>query len=126
MAQYLGLLAVWECGGGTVLIYLLTTFLKVDQHVAQGANLLFFIPTCITAIMINIKNKNISYKVAVPIIISGVIGAIAGAKLSVNMPIKELRKYFGIFLMGVSVHEIYSLKKEYRKSKKTNNKSIKK
>lgn len=87
---------------------------------------MFFIPTCITAIIINIKNKNINYKVAIPVIIFGIIGAIIGAKLSINMPIKELRKYFGIFLIGVSINEIYSLKKEYINSKKTNNKNIKK
>ena len=42
------------------------------------------------------------------------------------MPIKELRKYFGYFLIFVSLHEIYSLKKEYRNNKKTNNKNINK
>lgn len=116
---------VWECGGGTVLIYLLTTFLNTEQHLAQGANLVFFIPTCITAIFVNIKNKNIHYQVAVPVIIAGIIGAILGAKLSINMPITELRKYFGLFLIGVSLNEIYSLKKEYRNNKKTNNNNIK-
>ena len=47
-------------GGGTILIYLLTNFLKINQHVAQGANLIFFIPTCVTAIIVNIRNKNIN------------------------------------------------------------------
>ena len=112
-------------GGGTILIYLLTTFSKIDQHIAQGANLVFFIPTCITAIIVNIKNKNINYRLSVPIIITGIIGAIIGAKLSVNMPIKELRRYFGVFLICVSINEIYSLGKEYINNKKTNNKDIK-
>lgn len=99
--------------------------MKVDQHIAQGANLVFFIPTCITAIIVNVKNKNINYKLAIPIMITGVIGAIIGAKMSVNMPIKELRRYFGIFLIVVSINEIYSLVKEYINNKKTNNKNIK-
>ncbi len=92
---------------------------------AQGANLVFFIPTCITAIIVNIKNKNINYQIAIPVIIAGIIGAMLGAKLSIHMPIQELRKYFGIFLIGVSINEIYSLKKEYRNSKKTNTNNIK-
>ena len=87
---------------------------------AQGANLIFFVPTCIIAIIINLKNINI--KVAIPVIIAGIIGATIGAKLSVNMPIKELRRYFGIFLLLITIHEIYSLKKEYINNKKTNNK----
>ena len=90
---------------------------------AQGANLIFFIPTCIIAIIINLKNKNIDLTVAIPVIITGIIGAILGSKLSVNMPIKELRKYFGIFLLFVTLHEIYSLKKEYINNKKTNTKN---
>ena len=56
------------------------------------------------------------------VIIAGIIGAAIGAKLSVNMPIKELRRYFGIFLLLITIHEIYSLKKEYINNKKTNNK----
>ena len=104
---------------------MLTAFLNIDQHLAQGANLVFFIPTCVVAIVVNIRNRNINYKVAIPIIIAGIVGAVIGAKLSVNMPIKELRKYFGIFLVVVCVNEIYSLKKEYINNKKTNNKNIK-
>ncbi len=110
------------CGGGTVLIYLLTAFLRTDQHIAQGANLVFFIPTCVTAIVINIRNRKINYDTAKFVIIFGIIGAIIGAKLSVNLPINELRKYFGIFLIIVAINEIYSLKKEYINYKKTNNK----
>ena len=110
------------CGGGTVLIYLLTAFSGIEQHIAQGANLVFFIPTCVTAIVVNIRNKKINYGVAKLVIISGIIGAIIGAKLSVNLPINELRKYFGIFLIIVAINKIYSLKKEYINYKKTNNK----
>ena len=120
-----GFISSMGMGGGTILIYLLTTFSKIDQHIAQGANLVFFIPTCITAIIVNIKNKNINYRLSVPIIITGIIGAIIGAKLSVNMPIKELRRYCGVFLICVSINEIYSLGKEYINNKKTNNKDIK-
>ena len=109
------------CGGGTVLIYLLTAFLRTDQHIAQGANLVFFIPTCVTAIVINIRNRKINYDTAKFVIVFGIIGAIIGAKLSVNLPINELRKYFGIFLIIVAINEIYSLKKEYINYKKTNN-----
>lgn len=99
--------------------------MKIDQHIAQGVNLVFFIPTCITAIIVNVKNKNINYKLAIPIMITGTIGAVIGAKISTNMPIKELRRYFGIFLIVVSINEIYSLLKEYINNKKTNNKDIK-
>ena len=111
-------------GGGTILIFLLTTFSGVSQHVAQGANLIFFIPTCIVSIFINLKNKNIDIKTAVVVIISGIIGAIIGAKLSFIINAKNLKKYFGIFLLLITIFEIYSLIKSNIKSKKVNNKNI--
>ena len=45
-------------GGGTILIFLLTIFAKMEQHIAQATNLIYFIPTAISAIIVNYKNKN--------------------------------------------------------------------
>ena len=36
-------------GGGTILIFLLTTFAGLEQHIAQATNLIYFIPTAIPA-----------------------------------------------------------------------------
>ena len=84
---------------------------------AQGANLIFFVPTSITAIIINWKNKNINIKTAIVVIIAGIIGAILGSKLSVNLDVDKLKRYFGIFLLLIAAIEIYNLKKEYRNQK---------
>ena len=115
-------LAVWGCGGGTILIFLLTTFLGLEQHIAQGTNLIFFVPTSIVAIIVNLKNKNVQIKTAVIIVISGIIGAIIGAKISIGLNVNELRKYFGYFLIIIAINEIYSLIKNnivpYIKNKK--------
>lgn len=119
-----GIISGIGMGGGTVLIFLLTTFSGVSQHMAQGVNLIFFIPTCIVSIFINLKNKNIDIKTAVVVIISGIIGAVIGAKLSLIIDAKNLKKYFGIFLLLITIYEIYSLIKSNIKSKKVNNKNI--
>lgn len=91
---------------------------------AQGANLIFFIPTCITAIIINWKNKNINVKTGIIVILFGIVGAIIGAKISLNLDVNLLRKYFGYFLLIIAINEFYSLIKLYRNHKKTNNKNI--
>ena len=114
----------WECGGGAILIFLLTTFSGVQQHIAQGANLLFFIPTCIVSIIINFKNKNIEKKTALVVVISGIFGAIIGSMVSVNIEVDILKKCFGYFLLFIAFWEIYSLIKSYIKTKKDNNKII--
>ena len=60
-------------GGGTILILILSVFLNIDQHVAQATNIVFFIPTSIAAIIVNIKQKIIDYKLGFVVIISGII-----------------------------------------------------
>lgn len=116
-----GMVAALGMGGGTILILLLGIFTSLEQHIIQGSNLIFFIPTSIVAIIMNIKNKTINYKNAFVIIISGIIGAVVGAKISFKIENQNLRKYFGIFLLGIAIFEIYDFFSQYIKTKKENN-----
>ena len=81
-----GIVSGMGMGGGTILILCLSLFLGKDQHIAQGANLIFFIPTSITAIITNIKQKLIKWKTGVVVSIFGIIGALIRSK-----NIRELR-----------------------------------
>lgn len=116
-----GMVAALGMGGGTILILLLGIFTNLEQHIIQGSNLIFFIPTSIVAIIMNIKNKTINYKNAFVIIISGIIGAVVGAEISFKIENQNLRKYFGFFLLGIAIFEIYDFFSQYIKSKKENN-----
>ena len=116
-----GIVAALGMGGGTVLILLLGIFSVMNQHLIQGTNLIFFIPTSITAIYMNIKNKTIDYRKSKIIIFSGIIGAYIGSKLSFKFESDNLKKYFGIFLLFIAVFELYSLIKQYKLDKKENN-----
>lgn len=109
-------------GGGTILIFLLTTFAGLEQHIAQATNLIYFIPTAISAIIVNYKEKNIDIRLAIFISGFGIIGAIIGAKISVNIDVEKLKKLFGIFLAVIAIHEIYTLFKEYKQYKNRNTK----
>ena len=82
-------------GGGTILIFLLTAFSGLDQHTAQATNLIYFVPTAISAIIVNYKEKNVNTNLAVVISVCGAIGAIIGAKISANIDVEKLRKLFG-------------------------------
>ena len=110
-------------GGGTILIFLLTTFLNIEQHLAQSTNLIYFIPTAISAIFVNYKNKNIDLNLAIFTSIGGSIGAIIGTIISINTDVLKLKKMFGIFLAIIVIHEIYTLLKEYKHYKKRDNKN---
>lgn len=110
-------------GGGTVLIVLLTIFVGLEQHIAQATNLIYFIPTAISAIIVNYREKNIDTKLAKMISFYGVIGAVIGSIISVNTDVQKLRKIYGIFLAIIAINEIYTLIKEYKLHKNRNNKS---
>ena len=122
IGMFSGIFSGIGMGGGTILIFLLTTFLNIEQHLAQSTNLIYFIPTAISAIIVNFKNKNIDTKLAIFVSIGGALGAIIGANISVNIDVQKLRKLFGIFLLTIVIHEIYTLFKEYKLRQKSNNK----
>ena len=67
-----GIISGTGMGGGTILIFLLTFIFGIDQHIAQATNLIFFIPTSLIAIIVNIKNKNIDLKLGTIISIYGI------------------------------------------------------
>ena len=117
-----GIVSGTGMGGGTILILCLSIFLGINQKIAQATNLIFFIPTSIAAIYVNIKKKKIDFKVAKIIILFGIIGAILGAVIAKSMDTRLLRKLFGIFLAFIAIHEIYVIFKMYKKEKSNNNK----
>ena len=123
IGMFSGIFSGIGMGGGTILIFLLTTFLNIEQHLAQSTNLIYFIPTAISAIFVNYKNKNIDLNLAIFTSIGGSIGAIIGTIISINTDVLKLKKMFGIFLAIIVIHEIYTLLKEYKHYKKRNNKN---
>ncbi len=108
-------------GGGTILILVLSTLMEIEQHIAQGSNIIYFIPTSIIAVFVNTKQKLVNYKVGIIATIAGSISAGLGAKIASEVNSSNLRKYFGIFLGFIAVFEI----KEYISKIKMHNKNKK-
>ncbi len=73
-----GVLSGFGIGGGTLLLIYMTAFAGVEQHLAQGINLLYFLPTAATALPSHIKNGYIDKKAAVPAILAGLAGTAVG------------------------------------------------
>ena len=79
----------------------------------QGINLIFFIPTALIAIFINLKRKNIGLKLSVIITFLGIIGAIIGSEIAFRISDEMLRKIFLSFLSIITIYEIYVYFKKY-------------
>ena len=102
-----GILGGMGVGGGMLLIPAARMFLDMSQHTAQSLNLFCFIPSALCAIIIHIKNKNIDFKTALPIVITGIPFSLLGAFLSTNLSSKLLTKFFGGFILVFGIREIY-------------------
>ena len=100
-----GLLSGWGLGGGTLLLLWLSVFSGMDQVTAQGVNLLFFLPTALSALLCHARGGYLdkpTLKAAIP---WAVAAALIGAWIATNLDVEVLRKPFGIYLLlsGVSL-----------------------
>lgn len=102
-----GLLGGMGMGGGTILIPALTIFMGVEQHVAQAANLLAFLPMALLSLKIHSGNGLINARGAVWIIIPAVVLSVGGAFLAAYTPSDILRRMFGAFLIALAVKQAY-------------------
>lgn len=112
-----GIITGTGMGGGTVLIILSTLLLGLSQKDAQMLNLIFFVPTSITSIIINLKEKRIDKNIAKYVSILGILGALTGAFIASKIDVGLLKKLFGVFLLIIAINEIIKLIKSMYKNK---------
>ena len=94
-----GILSAWGVGGGTLLLLVMTLFLGVDQRSAQGINLLFFLPTALSALICHWRSGYLdkpTLKAAVPV---ALVTALVGAFIATAVDTQRLRKPFGLYLL---------------------------
>lgn len=80
------------------MLLVMTLFLNVDQKAAQGINLLFFLPTAISALVCHAKSGFLdkpTLRSAIPV---AVIAAALGAWVSTVLDAEILRRPFGIYV----------------------------
>ena len=106
-----GIISGMGIGGGTILIPALLFLTDITQQQAQGINLIYFIPTAITALITHQKKGSLDWKMAKPLAAMGLVGAAAGAFLAVSLESELLRKIFGGFLFLMGFSEIFKKRK---------------
>ena len=104
-----GIIGGMGMGGGTLLIPLLTIFLNVPQKVAQGINLIAFLPMAIIALIIHFKNKLVKFRGILWIIVPGIIFSVGISFLASSLNNNVLRFLFGLFLILIAIYESIEL-----------------
>ncbi|MDI6605273.1 MAG: sulfite exporter TauE/SafE family protein [Thermoanaerobacteraceae bacterium] len=96
-----GLLGI---GGGLIIVPALIYICGFDQLKAQGTSLTILLPPVgIAAFLEYYKHGNTDLKAGIIIAIMLVIGSIFGAKFACYIPAAYLRKFFGFFMLILSV-----------------------
>ena len=103
-----GVLSGFGVGGDTLLLVYLTTFAGVDQHLAQGINLLYFLPAALTALPAHWKNGYVKRQALLPAILAGLLLSGGAAWLATGLDTGVLRRAFGGFLIVLGLYELLS------------------
>ena len=103
-----GILSGFGVGGGTLLLVYMTAFAGLDQRLAQGINLLYFLPAALLSLPAHIKNGYLCRSALIPAICTGLLCAAPAAWLATGMDVAVLRKLFGGFLIMLGLREIFS------------------
>ncbi len=102
-----GVLSGFGVGGGSLLLIYMTTFAGVPQTLAQGVNLLYFLPAAATALPAHLKNGYVEKKALLPAIAAGLVCSALTAWAATALDVEVLRKCFGGFLILIGLRELF-------------------
>ncbi len=113
-----GAAASMGLGGGFVLLVYLSVFTSTAQDIAQGINLLFFLPIALLSLIIHIKNKLIDLKLVGKYLMLGLPCAVIGSIVAGVLDVEILRKLFAAFLLYIGISQLFGgTKKDKSKQK---------
>ena len=102
-----GVLSGFGVGGGSLLLIYMTSFAGMSQALAQGINLLYFLPTAAAAALpAHFKNGQVEKTALRPAILAGLCAAALGAWGASVMELGLLKKCFGVFLLVIGVKQL--------------------
>ena len=102
-----GVLSGFGVGGGSLLLIYMTSFAGVPQTLAQGVNLLYFLPAAATALPAHLKNGYVEKKALLPAIAAGLVCSALAAWAATALDVEVLRKCFGGFLIVIGLRELF-------------------
>ena len=86
-------------GGGLAFVPIMTIGFRMAQQLAQGTSLAAIIPTALVGGITHIRQGNVRLEAAIWMGGGGVVGAVIGALVAVNLPTSFLARLFGVLLL---------------------------
>ena len=102
-----GILSAFGVGGGSLLLIYMTNFAGLAQDLAQGVNLVYFLPTAATALPAHFKNGYVEKKALMPAVCAGLVCSALTAWAATALDVALLRKCFGGFLIIIGLRELF-------------------
>lgn len=102
-----GVLSGFGVGGGSLLLIYMTSFAGVSQNLAQGINLLYFLPAAAASLPAHVKNGYLEKAALLPAVAAGLAGTALAAWAATALDVELLRKCFGGFLLVVGLRELF-------------------
>ena len=109
-----GVAAGMGMGGGTLLIPALTVLAGLEQHAAQGVNMLSFLPAAALALFVHKKEGRLNLRACLPIVVSGIAGALIGAFGALYLLAPWLKRMFGAFLLLLAAVQFFTGEKRQK------------
>jgi uncharacterized membrane protein YfcA len=103
----LGFLSGLGIGGGSLLILWLTLVMELDPQTARTVNLLFFLPSALTAAYFRWHQGTVHLKKLLPAILGGCTAALVFSLLSSGLVTGLLKKLFGLLLIVTGLRELF-------------------
>lgn len=91
-------------GGGVVIVPALVALLKYDQKLAVGTSLgALLLPVGLPGVLNYYQSGQLDVLVALPVAVGLAAGALLGARITLSLPSRTVKRLYGLFLMAVGI-----------------------
>ena len=99
-------------GSGGLLVIYLTLWGEMEQRLAQGINLLFFLASGGAALVHHIAKRHLYWRIILWLTLFGIGGTFLGSALAAALPSSLLRRIFGGMLTVSGIMTLISRKSD--------------
>lgn len=102
---------IFGIGGGIIAIPVMTGLFGMDQKLAQGTALVMMVPNLAIALGRYSQRQPLPKLRTALLVLCAATATVLTARYASNLASSELRRYFGLFLLWLAVHSLWSLRR---------------